>query len=89
MAKRRTRKDKVSAKHTYQLGDWYSEKVMEVRAESTLVRRDEIRVKNGGWTAEQLYGYDPRLIVGDMKHTLIVATVVLAAELVLFYYNIR
>lgn len=88
MAKRRTKKDKVAAKHTYQLGSWYDP---HSKAKGNTEKETPVRIAPNrpgvGLTAEALYGYDPKLIISDLMRTVVVSMVVLVAELGLYFWR--
>ena len=86
MAKRRTKKDKVSAQHeyTYRLTD-LSGPSDQNRVKSGQVRREPAG-ESKVITAQELFGYDPRLIRTDMVKTLVVSGLILAIELALYWY---
>jgi hypothetical protein len=83
MSKRRTRKDKVEAKHQYQLGNWYQKPAagLETPAMKPAPEAATARI-----TAMTLYGYEPSLIRGDIIKTIIVAGIILAVEIGLYVF---
>jgi hypothetical protein len=85
MSKRRTRKQKETAQHTYRLGSWYTKENLQpsMKAVSTGVLESG---KTRQITAVNLYGYEPHFIRQDLIRTTIITSLILVLEIGLFMF---
>jgi hypothetical protein len=78
MAKRRTKKQKVGARHSYQYS-LSEEKLADGIGDVKTSRKTPTPSRTS------LYAYDPQLIVKDLQKTVVVSAVILGIELAIFW----